>query len=84
MKTFFYILLLINSISVFSQSQNSSGAQRNGFIFETAFGGFLLQLNTTNLPSEIQYSISFPNFKIGAMVSDKIALAVYLPREIFP
>lgn len=75
--------MLISSFSVSAQSQKSFEVQRSGFIFGTAFGASSLQLNTNNLSKETQYSISFPNFKIGSMISNRSAVLVYLPGSIY-
>lgn len=83
MKTFFYSFILISSLSVRAQSQESVEVQRRGFIFGTAFGASSLQLNTTSLVKETQYSISFPNFKIGSMISNRSAVVLYLPGSIY-
>lgn len=64
-------------------AQNQNNFERKGFIFGTALGLSSLNLIFINKPSQNETSLSFPNFKIGTMISPKTALILYLPGSIY-
>jgi len=80
MKNGFLILLVSLSTQLWSQETTNN---RNGWIFGTAVGASVLHLSTSGLPTEIAPSISFPNFKIGKMITKRTAILLYLPGSIY-
>jgi hypothetical protein len=81
MKSVFCLFLIIFFNTLNAQNQNNF--ERKGFIFGTALGLSSLSLKFPNKPTQSETSLSFPNFKIGAMISPKTALILYLPGSIY-
>ena len=79
-------IVLVSFVMVFSFSigqTNTSTTQRKGFVFGTSIGVSSLQLTTSQSGRESQFVSSFPNFKIGTMVSSKTAIVVLLPGSLY-
>ncbi|HEY5825458.1 MAG TPA: hypothetical protein VIT44_13880 [Cyclobacteriaceae bacterium] len=79
------LIFLFTGLVTISYSQNASENKftRKGFIFGAAVGMSALNLNFTAYPNQSELSASLPNFKIGAMVSKRTALLLYLPGSIY-
>jgi hypothetical protein len=75
----FVFICLFNT----AYSQNKPTVQRKGFIFGTAAGISAIRLSATGSPTETQAGLSFPNFKIGTMLSQRTAVLLYLPGTIY-
>lgn len=75
------LIFVLTGIICTTNAQQSF--ERKGFIFGTAVGISSIRLSTTSLPTETQGSLSFPNFKIGKMISKRAALVLYLPGSIY-
>ena len=57
--------------------------QKGDVLIGTAIGFSTLKLDSENYQSGSQTGMSFPNIKIGKMISNKTALLVYLPGTIY-
>ncbi len=80
---FLLLLLLTISISLaHAQQRTDKPFERKGFIFGTSMGASAVQLKFATKPTQTEVSASFPNFKIGTMISNRTALLVYLPGSI--
>ena len=64
-------------------AQKNNTFERKGFVFGTALGVSALSLKFQNKPTQNEIALSFPNFKIGAMISPNTALILYLPGSIY-
>jgi hypothetical protein len=80
MKTLAIILVLGFPSFGYAQTQDEESFARHGFFFAAAVGASLVK---TSLPDQNEVSFSLPNFKIGYMISDRGALALYLPGSIY-
>lgn len=79
-------LQLIISLFLFTSSQiigQNQPSQKSGFLFGFSMGASSQNLTLSNNISEKSTGLSLPNLKIGKMVSDKMALLVYLPGSIY-
>lgn len=83
MKQLIFPFLLIFATSIFAQIPDNKPFVRKGFIFGAAVGGSAIRLASPNLGKETQFSLSFPNFKLGYMLTPKTALLLYLPGSIY-
>lgn len=66
-----------------AQTLSEKTLERKGFIFGTSVGLSTLKLNFTGQPTQRNISLSLPNFKVGAMISKRTALVLYLPGTIY-
>jgi len=68
-----------------TKAQDTTGKkfEKKGFLFGTSLGVSFVQLNFKSQPIHREVSGSFPNFKIGTMVSNRLAVLVYLPGSIY-
>ncbi len=66
-----------------AQRPNDPAFVRKGFFFGTGIGVSALQLREPGIPLQKETNLSFPNFKIGAMITLRTALLVYLPGSIY-
>jgi hypothetical protein len=57
--------------------------KRNGWIFGTAAGVSAVHLSGAGFDGEMQGSLSFPNFRVGRMISERSAVLLYLPGSIY-
>lgn len=78
-----FTIILISLFSSFQILGQSEAPNKNGFFFGFALGASSLDLTLADLDSENSTGLSLPNFKIGKMVSDKMALMIYLPGSIY-
>lgn len=58
-------------------------AEKKGFVFGLAAGASQVSLSYPSKPLKTELSLSVPNIKIGAMISKRMALLVYLPGSIY-
>jgi len=83
MKPLLPLILTVFSLTAFAQNSDKPAFERKGLIFGAAFGVSAIRLNRSPVAKETQASISFPNLKIGAMVSKRTAILLYLPGTIY-
>lgn len=83
MKGFTILFLFSILLNANMQAQNNALFERKGFIFGTAIGISSVNLKYPAQPSQNEISASLPNFKIGAMISTRMALLIYLPGSIY-
>jgi len=83
MKGIISFLVIFSLLSFKMQAQSDKPLERKGFIFGASLGASSIQLNTNNLPAYSEISASFPNFKIGSMISKRTAIVVNLPGTIY-
>jgi len=83
MKSLFLFFALIFLNLSYSQSTEKKPFERKGFIFGFAIGASYVNLKTTALPNYEEVSTSFPNFKIGTMLNNRMALCMYLPGSLY-
>ncbi len=57
--------------------------QKGDFMVGAAIGFSTLNLDSENYQSGNKTGLSFPNIKIGKMISDKTALLIYLPGTVY-
>lgn len=74
------LIFLFSSSQVIGQNETPN---KSGFFFGFALGASSLDLTLVDQASEKSTGMSLPNFKIGKMVSDKMALMVYLPGSLY-
>ncbi len=79
MKLFFTFFSLFLAISIHAQDARP----RKGFIFGVAFGGGGLALRSDQIGVSEQAGATFPNIKVGAMVSPKAAVVLLLPGSLY-
>jgi len=82
MKAIVSILLVILAYPSFAQD-NHQVIERKGFIFGTSTGMSFLNLTIAGLPSQNVVSASIPNFKIGSMISNNMAILLHMPGSIY-
>lgn len=76
--------LLAFMVELFGSTIKAQSAfQRKGFIFGAAAGGSYLSLTTTGTEAQRLGTASFPNFKLGWMVTPRAAVALLLPGSIY-
>ena len=73
MKIIIIIVLLSASNFVFSQTDKDNQFERKGFIIGAYIGSSVVNLSTTNQSNQTDFGFSF-NWKIGAMVSERMSL----------
>jgi len=78
MKALDIFLLTISSVMLQAQDQ-----AKQGYFFGGAIGLSQLSLESETYQSGNQTGLSFPNFKIGKMVSSNKALLLYLPGSLY-
>ncbi|WP_452226845.1 hypothetical protein [Lacinutrix cladophorae] len=82
------LTLLFMSNMAFAQnnSNNETLFQRSGFIFEFALGGGIISIEDSEglqTFDKAQGAISFPEFKFGYMLNDKLAITASMPGMIY-
>ncbi len=82
MKTITNIIFLLISFSCIAQN-NSQNFERKGFIFGTSIGASYLNLQFEGEQNQNTVAASFPNFKIGYMISKNTALLLHLPGSVY-
>lgn len=81
MKGIMSVLMIAATTVLHAQEQTQ--INRNGWVFGTAAGVSVVHLSTTGLATETQTGLSFPNFKAGKMINNRMALLIYLPGSIY-
>ncbi len=82
MRIITVILFLIFALNCIAQ-ENSQVAERKGFIFGTSAGVSYLNLKFEGFQNQNTVAASFPNFKIGSMISKNTALLLHLPGSVY-
>jgi hypothetical protein len=79
------LILAFTGLFTHSNAQELSGLtfERKGFIIGAALGASSINLNFPSRSTFHTLSASFPNIKMGAMISKRTALLVYLPGSIY-
>ena len=75
MKTVTIIITLMISNLAFSQTEKETVIERKGFIIGASFGASVVNLATTNQDNQTDFGSTF-NWKIGAMVSEKMSIII--------
>lgn len=70
-------------MAAYAQEGSGQNIDRKGFIFGASIGVSSVHLSFPSAQHQNEISASFPNFKIGAMVSQRTALLLYLPGSIY-
>ena len=78
MRFIFSAILFFQCSFIFSQTP-----QKGDIFIGAAIGVSTLNLDSENYQSGRQTGMSFPNFKIGKMISSKTALLIYLPGTVY-
>ncbi len=63
--------------------ENSKFADREGFVFGTSVGISYINLKVQDLINQDVLAASFPNFKIGYMISKNTAILLHLPGSVY-
>ncbi len=75
-----FIMLAFN---LFAQNNNVDNTlERKGFIFGLGIGGGALNLNT-NDTTELTFSTTLPNIKVGYMLNSRLAICALLPGAVY-
>lgn len=83
MKALF--ILVFSAMAAITYAQTPSEKMvRKGLVLGAAVGVSYSRMNFFPDQSQHQVSASLPNFKIGAMISKRAALLLYLPGNIYP
>lgn len=84
MKTQLVLLLFISLVTI-ANAQNSTEnkIERKGFLFGAAVGISSVHLTFSSHADQNEVTASFPNFKIGSMISKRAALLLYLPGSLY-
>lgn len=81
MKSIFSVYVIIFCwCTGFAQEQKF---ERHGFFFSASLGVSSLHLAMSGQPAEQQTALSFPNIKVGKMISSRSALLLHLPGSIY-
>ena len=81
---FFMPFLMAFMVGLFGSALKAQSTfQRKGFIFGAAAGGSYLSLTATGTEEQRLGTASFPNFKLGWMVTPRAAVALLLPGSIY-
>lgn len=83
MKSILTFIFLNACSLIIVPAQDTNQFNRKGFIFGTSFGISSLRFKTATVPLQTQESLSFPNLKIGKMISKRSAIVLYLPGNIY-
>jgi hypothetical protein len=83
MKVILAVLLWVLPTIAVAQMDSAAPVQRSGFIFGAAAGAGLLDLTGDGVSEGQHLSPSFPNLRIGYMVSPRTAVVVLLPGTIY-
>jgi hypothetical protein len=79
MRNYIFILLVILSSNLFSQSKTEIKTfERKGFVFGLGLGAGVLSLNT-NDTLKVNMSTTIPNIKFGYLVNNRLAVLALLP-----
>lgn len=79
-------LALVSGVAQAQQSASGSGPQRDGFLFEVSLGGGIISVEDSDGAQsfdKVQTGISFPEFKLGYMLNDRLALTASMPGMIY-
>jgi hypothetical protein len=71
------------AILLFQYAFAQDSIKSNGWFFGAAAGISSVHLSANGLTDESQISLSFPNMKIGKMLTEKSAILLYLPGSIY-
>lgn len=82
MKRTIFILLSFFQLYVSAQNDETKLKQRR-FLFGVSTGISSIQLSSQTHGNEQQIGLSFPNMKIGQMISDHSAILLCLPGSIY-
>lgn len=82
MKHTILLLLIICQLFVSAQNDETKLQQRR-FFFGVSTGISSIQLSSKAIGNEQQIGLSFPNIKIGKMLSDHSAILLCLPGSIY-
>jgi len=83
MRSLLICIIVFLSLSLFAQSTEFKSFERKGLIIGAAFGVSSIHLSFPEQASFSQTNASFPNIKIGAMISPKLAILAYLPGTVY-
>jgi hypothetical protein len=75
------LMAVVICMNVYAQEKKVF--ERKGFVLGFATGVSSLRLSFPSMPAQTEASLSFPNIKIGAMLSKRTALLLYLPGSIY-
>jgi len=77
-KSFILILLFVANYSFAQTNSDNKFIEKKGFIIGLGLGAGALNLNT-NDTSNVSFSTSIPNIKIGYMLNERFAILAMLP-----
>lgn len=78
-----FILLFCLFFIHIAGSAQAPAFQRQGFFWGGAVGAGVLHLTGATASEPRQAALSFPNLKFGFMVSERTAVALYLPGTVY-
>lgn len=81
LKKLIFLFFSILSFSTTARAQQH--VERKGFIFGAAAGISPVKLSSPSVSDKKQVGFSVPNFKVGGMVSPRLALVLYLPGTVY-
>ena len=83
MQSILTILSLLFCVVLQAQNPGPTRFARTGIVVGVAMGASSIQQSATSFSAEQQLGLTFPNIKLGTMISSRTALLLYLPGTVY-